>query len=74
MIAGSGAVTPHSPSARLQGGNDQQITAPITWQMIPLPTGPVQFNSVEPRLTLSTLFWAGENLHSDPRRLGQRAK
>jgi hypothetical protein len=57
----------------LQGGNDQQITAPITWQMIPLATGPVQFNSVEPRLTLSTLFWAGENLHSDPRRPGQRA-
>ena len=41
--------------------------------MIPLTTGPVQFNSVELRLTLSTRLWAGENLHSDPRRLGQRA-
>ena len=66
-------MTPHSPSARLQGGNDQQITAPITWQMIPFATGPVQFNSVEPCLTLSTLLWAGENLHSDLRQLWQRA-
>ncbi len=63
--------TPLAVSSISGGFNNQQITAPITWQVIPLATGPVQFNSVQPRLTLPPLLWAGENLQSDPRRLGR---
>ncbi len=49
----------------------QQINAPIAWQVIPLATGPVQFNSVQPRLLLPPLLWNGDNQHTDPRRLGR---